>query len=334
MRPSSALRRGFTLIELLVVIAIIAILIALLVPAVQKVREAAARAQCGNNLKQLVLAVHHFHDNHKTMPSYFGIYPPVLGCGQYPWCNRAAPYGGWFLHLLPYVEQDPLWRRVAAEVQKANYNENKPLDPGNPGTPGPPQIIHYNGHDYVYVPYSGGTPGTYEAHDIWVDGVHEATFALLRCPSDPTYQLGLVYNYWGGTSYMANWNAWGDGTSALWTPAQPFAALTDGQSNIVLFGEGYQTCDTLGRIALYSWYYQTFGLDWYGQGNTYMFQQQPGEGKCATCCDNWRAQTGHTAMNVALGDGSVRAVSSSISQDTWTKVLLPRDGQPLGNDWN
>src|SRR5581483_7634312 len=82
-RPRPLDRVGFTLIELLVVIAIIAILLALLVPAVQKVREAAAVAQCQNNLKQLALAVHNFHDAHQTLPTYCGTYPPYLKTGNY-----------------------------------------------------------------------------------------------------------------------------------------------------------------------------------------------------------------------------------------------------------
>ena len=86
------IRKGFTLIELLVVIAIIAILIALLVPAVQKVREAAARAQCGNNLKNLGLAVHGFHDANKAMPAAFG---------KDPCC-----WGTWVVSVMPYLEQD------------------------------------------------------------------------------------------------------------------------------------------------------------------------------------------------------------------------------------
>jgi prepilin-type N-terminal cleavage/methylation domain-containing protein len=336
--------RGFTLIELLVVIAIIAVLIGLLLPAVQAVREAAARVKCQNNLKQLALAVHGFHDVNRSMPPYWGIYPARPPCGQMPNCNRSAIYGGWFAHLLPFVEQDNLYRKVAADCQAAKYNEPKStvLNSGTSGS-GTSQTVtiteEYNGHIYTYTVIVWQIPGTQgnatiEPHGIWIDGSHDATYDVTHCPSDPTWNAdGLVYNRWGSSNYMANWNAWGDGKDSLWTPAQRFAALTDGLSNVVLLGEGYANCDGLGRIALQSWYYQTFGLDWYGNGNTLMFQTRPGVGKCDTCCNNWRAQTPHNAMNIALADGSVRSVSSGISQETWGRALLPRDGQVLGNDW-
>jgi prepilin-type processing-associated H-X9-DG protein len=67
--------------------------------------------------------------------------------------------------------------------------------------------------------------------------------------------------------------------------------------------------------------------------NTIMFQVQPGLGRCDTCCDNWRAQTPHAAMNVAMVDGSVRTLSRELSQETWDRLLLPRDGLALGDDW-
>src|SRR5262245_24367209 len=92
-------RRGFTLIELLVVIAIIAVLVCLLLPAVQKVREAANRIKCTNNLKQLGLAAHQYHDVHGHLPPAVGYYPPAAGT-----------FGVYFFHLLPYVEQDNLYR--------------------------------------------------------------------------------------------------------------------------------------------------------------------------------------------------------------------------------
>src|SRR5687767_9310324 len=99
-RPPS-IRRGFTLIELLVVIAIIAILIGLLLPAVQKIREAAARMQSSNNLKQLGLGLHNFQSANECMPPMFGTVP-----------QGGANLGGGsiFYHLLPYVEQENLYR--------------------------------------------------------------------------------------------------------------------------------------------------------------------------------------------------------------------------------
>src|SRR5262245_10960059 len=98
-------RHGFTLIELLVVIAIIAVLIGLLLPAVQKVRETAARIKCANNLKQLGLAAHNYHDSHGHLPPAIGYYPPAAGA-----------LGPYFFHLLPYVEQDDLYRSALGSV--------------------------------------------------------------------------------------------------------------------------------------------------------------------------------------------------------------------------
>src|SRR5689334_3797378 len=123
--PAKA-RRGFTLIELLVVIAIIAVLIGLLVPAVQKVREAASRTQCTNNLKQLGLAAQNYHDAN-------GHFPP--GIGYYPTANNGT-FGTYFFHLLPYLEHAPLHKSALGSV----------LYPPPIG----PTMVYYPGNNNVY----------------------------------------------------------------------------------------------------------------------------------------------------------------------------------------
>src|SRR3954447_24438274 len=105
-------RRGFTLIELLVVISIIGVLIALLLPAVQAAREAARRAQCTNNLKQLGLAIHGYVDAHGVMP--LGSFKMPTPVGADP-C-RGGHEAGVFIALLPYLEQGPLFNAFNGSV--------------------------------------------------------------------------------------------------------------------------------------------------------------------------------------------------------------------------
>jgi prepilin-type N-terminal cleavage/methylation domain-containing protein len=124
-------RKGFTLIELLVVIAIIAILIALLVPAVQKVREAAARTQSINNLKQMGLAAHSFHDSVKHLPFNGAAAPTGYSLQPLPGSNKS---GSWAFQILPYIDQIPLYNTSANSVTMGALPAYNCPGRGRPGT--------------------------------------------------------------------------------------------------------------------------------------------------------------------------------------------------------
>ena len=338
MGKPSPFRRGFTLIELLVVIAIIAVLIGILLPAVQNVRASAARAKCQNNLHQLGVAVHNFNVANGTLPVYFGVQAsnPNPNANS---SNQGMVYGGWFAHLLPYVEQDNLYNDIQAEITATGHNAYYYTNAGTSTTSTVDET--FVGHDYVATVNQTASPPTgYTPGGIWISEAQNAQFKVLKCPSDPSApSSGLLPGPWGYTNYLANFNAWSTKPTGLWSPPVTFQLITDGTSNTVLFGEGYAMCDTINRIALYSWYYHNFCLDWYQNTtlaptpNTVAYGMFQGAPKLSEC-NNWVAQSGHQGgMNVCMADGSVRFVLASMSPDTWTNALLPRDGQTLGSDW-
>ena len=306
MLAKSGRRSGFTLIELLVVIAIIAILIALLVPAVQKVREAAARSQCSNNLKQVMLAAHNCHDVNKAFPPAFApsatsnitapaapAYRNKIGFTMYHW-------------LLPYIEQAAIWQN----------------SPGNAG---------YNWPYYAVIPIlvcpsdpshaSGLCRTTYGGANSWAGssyGVNHLVFG------DP------VQRHSRGAATMPA--SFPDGTSNTMAFAEVY--ITCGFStptNLgLMYGSLWSDSNSIWRP-----YVCTNQSTKDGTLANYPrclpFQVQP---VWTNTCDPARAQSGHpTGMNIALADASVRFVAGSISPVTWGSACDPRDGVPLGNDW-
>jgi len=333
------LRRGFTLIELLVVIAIIAVLIGLLLPAVQKVRSAADKASCQSNMQQIGRATAAFVTEYGTLPAYYGIHTSQYANASDPTAPSripSMPHGSWFLHLSPFLEYGNMYDIVLDDTTTSGRNTNFwDVNPVNTSVPNGTTTTQYNGHDYVQnasttTPVSAGQG--YNTRGIWLPEVKGAKYRVLRCKVDPTVPAnGLVQTSWGHTNYLANFNAFSTSKTltAYPAPVNP-DSFQDGRTNTVLYGEGFAVCDRISRIALYSWYYHNFGLDWYKNTNTNMFQYDIK----ASQCDNWRTQSAHLGgMNVCMGDGSVRFVHGTISPATWTNVLLPSDGNVLDNDW-
>ena len=195
MKPST--RSGFTLIELLVVIAIIAILIALLVPAVQKVRAAAARIQCENNLKQIGLGIHNYYSARKVFPAAYTAKDLNQG-----W--------GWGAAILPYVEQGPLYESAGVRTQVFGL----PLQ----GTLASPNQWTQTQLAVFRCPSNGG-PGLNDQRSLFATSHYRAVAG-----PNPTGSTAFYVDYdWGGVMYQNS--------------RTTFAHITDGSSNTLLIGE-------------------------------------------------------------------------------------------------
>ena len=318
-RPESP-RRAFTLIELLVVIAIIAILIGLLLPAVQKVREAAARLKCTNNLKQLGLALHNYHDTNLYFP--FGhqnealASPPVLPADLH---RREC----WFMNVLPYTEQTALFSAykadtgtylmyVTAAVQTAVVpGFSCPSDPTNPGFGA-----------------NGGTTSFQGNYAVCAGGM---TWNTSTTPPVPT-QVDTAYTADpGGMFYLDS--------------KVKITGVTDGTSNTLMASEGVirgNGTGAWGEIGGYwggaphgAYAFSTFRLpnttvpDRVYSCKSTTFPNAPCEnGNSGGLSGRWNfARSRHTGgVNAVLGDGSVKFVRNSIDLVTWQALGTRADG--------
>jgi len=199
-----ASRKAFTLIELLVVIAIIAILIGLLLPAVQKVREAAGKTQSKNNLKQLALAVHNCHDVFQITPPMFGVVGTQVAGGGAGAGNNAS----FFFNLLPYIEQESLFKLGKdAARSTAIKGLNNPLDPT------------WSANNGVYT-LPASVP-------LWIAGGLTNPW-----PNWANQANATSTNKWGLSSYSANFQVFGDN-------GMKFTAILDGLSHTTILGERF-----------------------------------------------------------------------------------------------
>jgi type II secretory pathway pseudopilin PulG len=328
----------------LVVIAIIAVLIGLLLPAVQKVRTAAARMQSANNLKQIGLAMHSFNDANNGLPPTFGWRARPSNGLQY---TPGGANGSGLFHILPYIEQDNLFKQSLST-----------------------QYGYYSG---------GGAATTYTYNYTYNDPTYGYTYNYTSTSNSPTYvstspyqaYMGAALYYKGAPAvYIAPLDPSNTSTPAYYSSyilnAQTLSKdlrvdqIGDGSSNTVLVAEGNGYCYSgTYRIGYWSgYYYESYGSSYsytytwtgsyyksiYPSGTTtysysYLYNYGPsfsGAGvpevpANAYTCDGSRPQVFSSVCQTLLADGSVRGVSPSVNAGTWAGALTPNGNEVLNN---
>jgi prepilin-type N-terminal cleavage/methylation domain-containing protein/prepilin-type processing-associated H-X9-DG protein len=319
--------RGFTLIELLVVIAIIAILIGLLLPAVQKIREAANRMTCQNNLKQISLATVDCADARSSkLPVGMGFYPSDGIGGLNGRCFDGNGYGSLLFHILPWIEQDALYK---SSLQNQAWDA-----PGGNGCGCCP------------------TDANNRRYHCWSDNIIYKPVKTYICRSDPTNPKGLSgAGGWATTSYVYNYQLF----MTDWDPQHNYpAAIPDGTSNTIFFTEKYGQASKdpwsldWGGNTWWEWS-PKFGADIQGIGNAPVpnkpliqpsitwcdanYQYSVVLGYNRQVCSELPVSPHSGGINVGMGDGSVRYVSGAVSERTWWYYTTPAGYELPQPDW-
>jgi prepilin-type N-terminal cleavage/methylation domain-containing protein len=319
-------QRGFTLVELLVVIAIIGVLVALLLPAVQAARESARRTQCSNNIKQLGLAAHLYHDQHRHLPPGIG-YSPL---------ETSGVWGHHFFHLLPYLEEGNLYERALGSVA---------LTTG-------PTTIYFPGNNDVYrqplpIFICPSDPSVEPGGVVTVNevswgascyAVNSQAVAKNDLDSDPPIGFGPQ----GKSRIPVDFP---DGTSKTILYAEKYARCTSTSMSLAA-GDGgnlWAYCASKGfdlpppMNPPFKPFHASFAIIGYlgvpttiGPESIFQVQPEPFLGNC----DPTRASTAHTSgMQVCLADGSVRTLAPSMSGETWWAAVTPMGREVQGSDW-
>jgi prepilin-type N-terminal cleavage/methylation domain-containing protein/prepilin-type processing-associated H-X9-DG protein len=305
-------RRGFTLIELLVVIAIIAVLVGLLLPAVQKVREAAARMSCQNNLHQIVLASMNFESTNKVLPpgglmsaKAVNVNPAYVSGSPY-----GGPYTGCLAFLLPYMEQNNIYNQLPTNLFLFNgtagaWAYNTPPFSGDGNMTGFPAVCNFQVPSYL-------CPSDNAATVAPSSGIWDALgWSNTNTYIDGDYILNTVGfgAGIGATNYIANGGDYIYTTNPYIGPytlnsKTKLTDITDGTSNTLGFGE------TLGGVAIGA---RDFKLSWMGSMSLPIAWGLPTDNNAV-----WPSYSSHHAgvINFSMCDGSVRSFPKGIVSST------------------
>jgi prepilin-type N-terminal cleavage/methylation domain-containing protein/prepilin-type processing-associated H-X9-DG protein len=304
-------RNGFTLIELLVAIAIIAVLVGLLLPAVQKAREAAARIACQNNLKQIGLAAHSYHSVYGHLPpGYLGSYPDLgSGLGDFQDVGVLA-------YLLPYLEQDNLYRSMLAGMP-SDYLSATAVYPRWWTYTSMWQAAQTRINTFLCP--SDNAYGNYLKTLVLMQTVQVQGYTFSEASS---FFIGSGGDNLGRTNYVGVAGLWGVGTgfdsqSGMLANRTSVSLLqvaaADGTSNTLLFGEYLGDVETMPRPR---------SASWMGVGTL------AASGWLPPTSNEFSFGSKHTGIaNFCFGDGSVRAVRKGADYNTFLAASGWRDGQ-------